>query len=92
MVKSFSNIGTNLFLNVSLMPFSPDGSKPSISITPPNFPNEKLIDFIKSEDQQLIKLEDIIDEFIEEYVSNEDRLKMAEYLELLADKIRRGTD
>jgi len=90
MAKSFSNIGTNLFLDVSLMPFFPDGSKPSISITPPNFPNQKLIDFIKSEDQQLIELEDIIDEFIEEYASKEDRLNMAEYLELMADKIRKA--
>ena len=91
MAKSFSNIGTNLFLYVSLMPFFPNGKKPSIAIASPNFPNKKLIDFIKSEDQQLIELEDIVDEFIEEHDS-EDRLKMAEYLELLAHKIRRRTD
>ena len=92
MVKSYSNIGKNLFLDVSLLPFFPDGSKPSISITSPNFPNQKLIEFIKSEDQQLIGLEEIIDEFIEQNPSHEDRVMMAKYLERLANRIKSGGD
>lgn len=88
MAKSFSNIGTKFFLDVSLMPFFPDGSKPSMSITSPNFPNEKLIEFIRSDDQQLIGLQELIDEFIEDYPLEEDRLGMADYLEMLAQRIR----
>lgn len=88
MAKSFSNCGEKFFLDVTLIEPHPGEPKPYLSITSPHFPNENIIEFIKSEDQQLIYLDTIIEEFINEVHSKEDLMAVAEYFEMLLHKIR----
>jgi hypothetical protein len=89
MARSFSNIRTKMYFDVSLMPAFPDGSTPSVSITPPRFPAEKIIEFVRSDDQQVIRLEDLVEEFIGVTLyDRDDKLGLAEHLELLASRIR----
>jgi len=90
MARSFSNLRYNLFLDVSLLPPQPDKDEVFISITSPNFPNEKIIEFIKSEDQQLIDFKDLIEEFISSNALVEDKILVAKSLESMAMKIRKS--
>jgi len=54
----------------------------------PNFSHDKLIEFIRSYDQQLIGIEELVDEFIDDYPTEEESLGVNAYLEMMAQKIR----
>ena len=96
MAKSYSNINYEFFLDVSVLPPDCDERQVFISITAPRFPNRKIINLMRSNDQQLVSLDQLIDEFISDspliYDNNEDcikeKLSMAESLEIMARKIR----
>jgi len=54
----------------------------------PNFSHDKLIEFIRSYDQQLIGIEKLVDEFIDDYPTEEESFGVTAYLEMMAQKIR----
>jgi hypothetical protein len=94
MAKSKSNLQYGTSLNVSLVPSGPPGysRKWLLSITADGFPDSKVITIIKQDDQQLIDLDDIIEEFIQFKFNDDYKSEVATLLESLAIKIRKSIE
>lgn len=89
MAYSFSNLNFKFYLFVSILPYDEDEKDLFLSITSPHFPNEKIVEFIKSEDQQLIGMNALVEECIVKCMKDE-KLQIADYLEKAARKIRKS--
>ena len=89
MVKTHSNLGTEQTLDVIITEGERIGDRQPcyISITASGFPDKKILNVIQSKDQQLVDIEELIKQYIE-MENKEYRLKLAEYLEGMAKKIR----
>ncbi len=90
MAKSKSNSRYDTSLNVDLIPSGPAGEQSMwcISITSLDFPEDNKITLLASEDQQLVDLHELIDEFITYDKNDTYKAELADLLESLARKIR----
>ena len=60
----------------------------AISITSPGFPEDKTINFLNSQDQQIVDLDELIDDFIKHAQNDDFKVELADLLDSLARKIR----
>ena len=92
MVKTFSNvIDSETRLVISIIDNRPDYDDGySISITTPRYPDGKDGVLIKDNDQQLIDLKILIDDFIKSNKDQNYKLLFARYLEDLAKILRKS--
>jgi hypothetical protein len=87
MARSFSNVGTDLALEVSVVPPFLDGEVPSLSITAPTFYSGENVIF-GGRDQQLVSLEVLLREYAEIPSKLSDKFVVAAFLERMARVMR----
>jgi len=90
MALSRSNVRTALVLDVSLLPAYRDGRTPTLSITPPGFPDSAIASTFSGGDQQLVELEAVVSEYAEgtESLPGE-KLTVAAFFDRMADLLRK---
>lgn len=87
MTWSFSNVGTDLTLEVEIVPPFKNGEVPSLGITAPTFYSDKSVTF-SGRDQQLVNLEELIREYAEKPSVLQDKFVVAAFLERMAQVVR----
>lgn len=88
MAKTFSSLGMETSLNVSLIP--PNGTQHFfLSVTSAYFYSNELLQLIQADDQHLINFEDVVSGFLDDKMTTpEDRLAFADYLAGMSSALR----
>lgn len=92
MAKSTSN-DARIHLSLNVMLLGPDkpGQSPTLSITQRDFPNEKVIEPLRGDDQQLVDLDAVIEEYANDaFVDEEEKAAVAAFFRGMAELLERA--